>query len=120
MRELAGAPKVAMKQDNSLEISFGFADGSSETIACPSQFVAELLQTVATFDKARPEPLSEPLVELLKVSYEAGAGRVAIGVPADQRTINMVIGHEQAVGLGERLLHAAKKSTEPVPPGTSE
>lgn len=112
MRKLSGVPKLAKGQDNALEFTFQYEDGSTEEVVCPAQFVSEFLQAVTAVDAGKDNPDGERSVDLLEVSYEAGMGRVTIGVPADHGTIEMVLGHEKATSLGERLLHAAKKSTD--------
>ena len=119
MRKLSGAPKLAKKQDNTLEFTFSFDDGSSETISCPSELVPELLDAVATFDPSRVKAQQSAAVDILEVSYEAGTGQVAIGIPAEQETIRMVMGQERAVGLAERLVRAAEKSRAEDPQGSS-
>jgi hypothetical protein len=112
LRKLSAAPKLATRPDNSLELTFKFEDGSSDEIVCPQEFATEFLEAVASLNKGQSDADEDHAVDLLEVSYEAGAGRVSIAVPDGQQTIKMVIGHEKAVGLGERLLHAAKKSTQ--------
>lgn len=112
LRKLSAAPKLATRPDNSLELTFKFADGSSDEIVCPPELATEFLEAVASLNKGQSDADEDLAVDLLEVSYEAGAGRVSIAVPDGQQTINMVIGHEKAAGLGERLLQAAKKSTE--------
>lgn len=113
MRRVVGVPNVEQTLLGDLKFTFKFEDGTTEQFRCEPKHVSDFVFQLSVLNMGRIKQQQDFQPLRMDVSYEAGNGRVAIGIPStDGTSMTLGMGHELAADLGNRLLQAAELSTK--------